>query len=94
MKKFLAIYIGTASSPKSSEWKAMDEGKRKKLEAPGIKAWGDWMTAHKSAVVDTGGPLGKTKRTSAQGVASPATRSRSWNAYRFRGSSKGDELFF
>ena len=69
MKNFLAIFIGTASSPKMTEWNAMDEGKRKKLEASGIKAWHEWMTAHKSVVVDTGGPLGKTKRASTQGVS-------------------------
>jgi hypothetical protein len=67
MKDFLAVYIGNGS--KASEWKGMDEGQRKKLEASGMKAWGDWMTAHKSATVVEGGPLGKTKRTAAQGVS-------------------------
>jgi hypothetical protein len=69
MKNFLAIYIGTASSLERSEWNSMDEGKRKKLEASGIKAWGEWMMANKGAIVDQGGPLGKTKRTAAQGVS-------------------------
>ena len=69
MKKFLAIYIGAASTTKGSEWHNMDAEKRKKLEASGIKAWGEWMMAHKGAVVDQGGPLGKTKRTAAQGVS-------------------------
>ena len=65
MKKFLAIYIGTAHP----EWNRMDEGKRKKLEASGINAWGEWMMAHQGAIVDQGSPLGKTKRTAAQGVS-------------------------
>jgi len=69
MKKFLAIYIGMASTPKGSEWHSMDAEKRKKLEASGIKAWGEWMMANKAAIVDQGGPLGKTKRTAAQGVS-------------------------
>jgi len=69
MKKFLAIYIGTASAHEKSEWSAMDEAKRKKLETSGIKAWGEWMMANKAAIVDQGGPLGKTKRTAAQGVS-------------------------
>jgi hypothetical protein len=69
MKKFLAIYIGTASSLDKSGWNSLPEGKRKELEATGIKAWGDWMVTHAAAVVEQGGPLGKTKRTSAQGVA-------------------------
>jgi len=69
MKKFLAIYIGTASAREKSKWDTLDEAKRKKLEASGIKAWGEWMTANKAALVDQGGPLGKTKRTAAQGVS-------------------------
>ena len=47
----------------------MEEGKRKQLEAAGIKAWGDWMKKHQADIVDTGGPLGKTKRAAAQGVS-------------------------
>ncbi|MGH8139258.1 MAG: hypothetical protein ACREVV_13855 [Steroidobacteraceae bacterium] len=69
MKKFLAVYLGTPSALEKSEWHTMDEAKRKKLEASGIKAWGAWMTAHEAVILDQGGPLGKTKRTAAQGVS-------------------------
>jgi hypothetical protein len=67
MKRFLAVYIGAASG--MEEWKRLDEAKRKEREAAGMKAWGDWMATHKAAILDTGGPLGKTKRTSAPGVS-------------------------
>ena len=53
MKKFLAVYIGTASAREKSGWDKMDETKRKGLEASGMKAWGDWMTAHKASIVET-----------------------------------------
>jgi len=69
MKKFLAIYIGTATAREKSEWDKMDETKRKALETSGIKAWGEWMGTHKASIVEQGGPLGKTKRASAQGVS-------------------------
>jgi transcription antitermination factor NusG len=69
MKKFLAIYLGSPDALARSGWASMDEAKRKQLEATGIKAWGDWMTKHKASVVENGGPLGKTKRISKQGVA-------------------------
>ena len=46
MKKFLAIYLGSAAAMEKSGWSTMDEAKRKKLEASGMKAWGDWMAAH------------------------------------------------
>jgi hypothetical protein len=69
MKKFLAVYLGTVSSPERSEWNRMDEGTRKEREALGIRAWGEWMKTNEGAIVEQGGPLGKTKRTSAQGVS-------------------------
>src|SRR4051812_33450833 len=69
MKKFLAVYIGTPENLERSGWNAMDEATRNQRMGAGIKAWGDWMTAHKSDIVEAGGPLGKTKRTSAQGVS-------------------------
>lgn len=69
MKKFLAVYIGTPAAFEKSEWSKLDPAARKEREAAGIKAWMDWGTANKAAIVDQGAPLGKTKRTSAQGVS-------------------------
>ncbi|MGO9945851.1 MAG: hypothetical protein ACLPWG_03245 [Steroidobacteraceae bacterium] len=69
MKKFLAIYLGSPAAMEKSGWSTMDEAKRKKLEASGMKAWGDWMSTHQAAIVEQGGPLGKTKRAAAQGIA-------------------------
>ena len=69
MKKFLAVYIGTPAALEKSGWQTMDAAKRQKLEASGMKAWGEWMTAHESVIVESGGPLGKTKRAAAQGVS-------------------------
>ena len=67
MKNFLAIYLGSGSS--RSTWDKLDERARQDRMSAGLKAWGDWMVTHKAAVVAEGGPLGKTKRTSSQGVA-------------------------
>ncbi len=69
MKTFLAIFIGSASALEKSGWNTLDEAKRKKLEAAGMKAWGDWMVTHKAAILGEGGPLGKTKRVGPQGVS-------------------------
>jgi hypothetical protein len=67
MKKFLAIYLGTAAA--RAEWDKLDPAKRKEREASGMKAWGAWMEEHKAAVVQHGGPLGKTKRAAKQGIS-------------------------
>lgn len=68
MKNFLAVYIGSASSPARSNWDKLGEAARKERMNAGIKAWGDWMNTHRNSIVATGTPLGKTKRTSANGV--------------------------
>lgn len=69
MKNFLAVFIGNATAPKFAEFMSMEEGKRKQLEASGIKAWQDWMKTHQAVIVDGGGPLGKTKRIGPQGIS-------------------------
>jgi hypothetical protein len=72
MKTFLAIYIGSASAHERSNWDNLDDATRKSRTNSGLKAWGDWMNTHKASVVVPGGPLGKTKRTSPQGVTDVA----------------------
>jgi hypothetical protein len=66
MKNFLAIYVGTAAA--RAKWDTLDEATRKERQASGIKAWMEWGENHKAAIVDQGGPLGKTKRAAAEGV--------------------------
>jgi hypothetical protein len=69
MKKFMAIYMGTAAARSSAHWDTLDEKQRKELQAKGMKAWMDWGTKNAAAIVDQGAPLGKTKRASKQGIA-------------------------
>lgn len=69
MKKFLAIYIGTEAAFEKSGWNQLDDAKRKQREAAGMKAWMDWGVTHAAAIVDQGTPLGKTKRSSPEGIA-------------------------
>ena len=69
MKKFIAIYTGTAGARAKSGWDTMDAAKRAQLEAAGMKAWSDWGERNAQSIVDGGGPLGKTKRTDANGVS-------------------------
>jgi hypothetical protein len=69
MKKFLAVYVGTAAAQERSGWAKMDEGTRKKKEAAGMQAWMKWGETHQRAVVENGGPLGKTKRVGPDGIS-------------------------
>ena len=67
MKNFMAVYTGTPDG--FEKWTKLDEATRKAREQQGMKAWGDWMEKNQNIIVFAGGPLGKTKRITGQGVA-------------------------
>jgi hypothetical protein len=68
MKRFMAVYIGTEDAQRRSGWEELNEEKRNERIKAGFDAWMAWGEKHKSAVVENGGPLGKTKRTGPDGV--------------------------
>lgn len=61
---FLAIFLGDKTGARRREWDALPEDRRRAREAEGIAAWKGWVERHQGAIVETGGPLGKTKRVS------------------------------
>lgn len=65
---FLAVFLGSKDSPRMKAWMAMPEAERKAKEREGIAAWGAWVQKHQGAIVEMGGPLGKTKRVTAHGI--------------------------
>lgn len=67
MKRFMALYVGSPGA--FAKWSALDDKTRAEREKAGMNAWGAWMEKHQAVVVDQGGPLGKTKRTDANGVS-------------------------
>ena len=66
---YLAVFLGSASNARMQAWMQMPEAERQAKEHEGIAAWMVWMEKHQSAIVGDGGPLGRTKRVSAEGVA-------------------------
>lgn len=68
MKRFMAVYTGTISAQERSGWDQLSEADRNKRMKQGMDAWMAWGEKHKSAIVQDGGPLGKTKRTGLNGV--------------------------
>jgi hypothetical protein len=59
MSRFMAVYTGTPGSTRPDE----------QTIAKGMAAWQGWMQEHAGQIVDTGGPLGKTKRVDKSGIA-------------------------
>jgi hypothetical protein len=66
---FLAVFTGSKTSPRMQAWMAMPEADRKAKEKQGFMAWTAWMEKHKDALIQGGGPLGKTKQVTPAGVA-------------------------
>lgn len=66
MKKFMAVYLGSAAS--KAQWDALDSNTRKEREQAGMKAWTQWAQEHAKVIVENGSPLGKTKRVTKKGI--------------------------
>jgi len=65
---YLAVFTGSKTSPRRAEWDALPEAQRRAKEQEGIAAWKAWAEKHQAVIVTIGGPLGKTKKVSAEGI--------------------------
>jgi hypothetical protein len=63
MKKFMAVYTGSATP----EQRAAMQADQARMQA-GMETWTKWMQDHRESFVDAGGPLGKTKRVDGSGT--------------------------
>ncbi|GAA5081004.1 hypothetical protein [Lysobacter panacisoli] len=76
MKRYLAVFLGTAAS--MEQWKALSEDERARREKAGMEAWGQWVKRYEAAIVDGGSPLGKTKRIASKGIADVRNELAAW----------------
>lgn len=65
---YLAIFLGSKTSPRRKAWDALPEAERKAKEQEGIAGWKAWGMKHQSAIAFMGGPLGKTKKVTEHGI--------------------------
>jgi hypothetical protein len=65
---FLAIFLASKTSARMTAWNALSEEARHTKMQEGIAAWKAWVEKHHAAIVGMGGPLGKTKKVSEQGI--------------------------
>jgi hypothetical protein len=65
---YLAVFLGSKDNPRMKAWLALSENERQAREKEGIAAWHAWVEKHRPAIVDIGGPLGKTKSIGEHGV--------------------------
>ncbi|WP_175717514.1 hypothetical protein [Burkholderia anthina] len=69
---YLAVFLGSKESPRMKAWMALPEQERRTREREGIAAWHAWVERHRDAIVELGGPLGKTKTIGEGGVKDSA----------------------
>ncbi len=50
-------------------WNALTEEERDEKAQEGIAAWKEWEAKHEAAIANMGGPLGKTKKITQNGIA-------------------------
>jgi YCII-related domain len=65
---FLAVFLGSKSSPRMAAWNALPDEERQAKAKEGMAAWKAWMAKHSEAIAEMGGPLGKTKKISDHGI--------------------------
>ncbi len=65
---YLAIFLGSKTNPRMVAWQALPEKEQQAKMQQGIAAWKAWVEKHQSAIVGMGGPLGKTKKVTPDGI--------------------------
>jgi len=65
---YLAVFLGSKTSPRRTAWDVLPESERRAKEREGMAAWHAWVKKHQAAIVAMGGPLGKTKKVSPEGI--------------------------
>ena len=91
MKNYLAVFTGTKEA--RANWDKLDEATRKQREREGIAAWHKWMQDHAADVVETGSPLGKTKRIDAKGISDTKNESTAYTIVQAESHEAAAELF-
>ena len=93
MKKFLAVYIGSGKSAGSKKWWKLDKKTRAELEQAGVAAWMGWVIKNKKQIVDTGSPLGKTKRASKRGISNTGNEITAYTVVQAKSHAAAAKLF-
>ena len=91
MKRFLAVFLGSAAS--MDAWKALPQSERDRREQDGMKAWGAWVERNKAAIVDNGSPLGKTKRIGPKGIGDVRNELAAWTVVEAESHEAAARLF-
>ena len=59
---FLAIFLGSKTSPRMTAWNSLPEEVRRAKMQEGIAAWKAWAEKHRAAIVGMGGPSARPRK--------------------------------
>ena len=90
---YLAIFLGSKTSPQRKAWDALPEAERRAKEREGIAAWKAWAEKHQGAIVGMGGPLGKTKRVTERGIGDVSNELGAFTVIRAESHEAAAKLF-
>jgi hypothetical protein len=90
---YLAVFIGSKTSPRRKAWQALSETDRRTQEQKGIPAWKEWIEKHAGVIVSLGGPLGKTKRVTEKGIEDTSNELGAFTVVRAESHEAAAKLF-
>ena len=90
---YLAVFLGSKSSPKRAAWNALPETERRAKEQEGIAAWKAWVEKNHAAIVSMGGPLGKTKKVTQKGIENTSNEMGAYMVVRADSQEAAAKLF-
>ena len=90
---YLAVFLGSKTSKEMAAWNALSQSERQKKEREGIAAWKAWVETHHGAILEMGGPLGKTKKVDSNGIADIANEMGAFTVVRAGSHEAAAKLF-
>lgn len=90
---YVALFLGSKTSPKRKAWDALPEAQRRAKEREGMSAWGAWAEKHQDVILSIGGPLGKTKKVNEQGVTDTSNQMGAFTVVRAESHDAAAKLF-
>jgi len=93
MKHFMAVYTGSPQAFEKYQQDNQDPQRRAAKERDGMQAWMKWGADHAGAIVESGGPLGRTKRVPREGIADPRNNLAGYVVVRAESQEAAAKLF-
>lgn len=90
---YVAIFLGSKTSPRRKAWDALPEAERRAKEREGIAAWKAWVENHQGAIAGMGGPLGKTKKVTQRGIEDVSNEMGAYTVVRAESHEAAAKLF-